>query len=149
MFPTLRKNLCTNLFCGTNASKPYSSADCIVYRLAETYLLAAEIYWRLGDNATAAARVNTIRNRACIGHDHSMDVSAGDITANFLLDENARELIGEWQRWQTLKRFRLLLERLALNPQIQNKKSEFYFRPVMQTELNLIDNPEEYQNPGY
>lgn len=149
MFPTLRKNLCTNLFCGTNASKPYSSADCIVYRLAETYLLAAEIYWRLGDNATAAARVNTIRNRACIGHDHSMDVSAGDITANFLLDENARELIGEWQRWQTLKRFRLLLERLALNPQIQNKKSEFYFRPVMQTELNLVDNPEEYQNPGY
>ena len=58
-------------------------------------------------------------------------------------------MIGEWQRWQTLKRFRLLLERLALNPQIVNKKQEFYLRPVMQTELNTIENPEEYQNPGY
>ena len=148
-FPTLRKNLCTNLFGGSNASKPYTYADCIVYRLGETYLLAAEIAWRLGDKNTAAARVNTIRNRACIGHDHSMDVSASEIDANFLLDENARELIGEWQRWQTLKRFRLLLERLALNPQIQNKKSEYYLRPVMQDEINLIENGDEYQNPGY
>lgn len=148
-FPTLKKNLCTNLFCGTNASKPYSAADCIVYRLAETYLLSAEIDWRLGDNAGAADRVNTIRNRACIGHDHSMDVSAADINANFLLDENARELIGEWQRWQALKRFRLLLERLALNPQIKNKKQEYYFRPVMQSEIDLIDNGDDYQNSGY
>ena len=148
-FPTLRKNLCTNLFGGSNASKPYTYADCIVYRLAETYLLSAEIAWRLGDNNTAAQRVNVIRNRACVGHDHSLDVTAADINANFLLDENARELIGEWQRWQTLKRFRLLLERLALNPQIQNKKQEFYFRPVMQTELNLVENADEYQNEGY
>ena len=148
-FPTLRKNLCTNLFGGSNANKPYTYADCIVYRLAETYLLSAEIYWRLGDNNTAASRVNTIRNRACIGHDHSMDVSAGDITADFLLDENARELIGDWQRFETLKRFRLLLERLALNPQIQSKKSEYYFRPVMQDEINLIENGSEYQNSGY
>ena len=148
-FPTLRKNLCTNLFGGSNASKPYTYADCIVYRLAETYLLSAEIYWRLGDNTTAANRVNTIRNRACEGHDHSMDVAANNITADFLLDENARELIGEWQRWQTLKRFRLLLERLALNPQIQNKKQEFYLRPIMQTEIDILDNGAEYQNPGY
>lgn len=148
-YPTLRKNLCTNLFCGTNASKPYSSADCIIYRLAETYLLSAEIAWRMGDNATAAQRVNVIRNRACIGHDGSMNVTANDINANFLLDEFAREMIGEWQRWQTLKRFRLLIERLALNPQIVNKKPEYYLRPVMQTELNTLENPEEYQNPGY
>ena len=148
-FPSLKKNLCTNLFCGTNASKPYSSADCIVYRLGETYLLSAEIYWRLGDTNSAANRVNAIRNRACIGHDHSMDVASSQINADFLLDEYAREMIGEWNRWQTLKRFRLLLERLALNPQIKNKKKEFYFRPVMQTELNLVDNADEYQNEGY
>ena len=148
-FPTLKKNLCTNLFCGTNASKPYSAADCIIYRLAETYLLSAEIAWRLGDNVTAAQRINAIRNRACIGHDGSMNVTANDINANFLLDENAREMIGEWQRWQTLKRFRLLLERLALNPQIVQKKEHLYLRPVMQQELNTIENPEEYQNPEY
>ena len=78
-----------------------------------------------------------------------LTVSASNISANFLLDEYARELIGEWQRWQTLKRFRLLLERLALNPQIQNKKSEYYLRPVMQDEINLIENGDEYQTPGY
>lgn len=148
-FPTLKKNLCTNLFCGTNASKPYSAADCIIYRLAETYLLSAEIAWRMGDNATAAQRINTIRNRACIGHDGSMNVTANDINANFLLDENAREMIGEWQRWQTLKRFRLLLERLQLNPQIVQKSEHLYLRPIMQQELNVIENPDEYQNPGY
>jgi hypothetical protein len=103
----------------------------------------------MGDNNTAAQRVNVIRNRACIGHDGSMNVTANDINANFLLDEFAREMIGEWQRWQTLKRFRLLIERLALNPQIVNKKPEYYLRPVMQTELNTLENPEEYQNPGY
>lgn len=148
-FPTLKKNLCTNLFCGTNASKPYSAADCIIYRLAETYLLSAEIAWRMGDNATAAQRINTIRNRACIGHDGSMNVTANDINANFLLDEYAREMIGEWQRWQTLKRFRLLLERLQLNPQIVQKSEHLYLRPIMQQELNTIENPDEYQNPGY
>ncbi len=148
-FPTLKKNLCTNLFCGTNASKPYSAADCIIYRLAETYLLSAEIAWRMGDNATAAQRINVIRNRACIGHDGSMNVTANDINANFLLDENAREMIGEWQRWQTLKRFRLLLERLQLNPQIVQKSEHLYLRPIMQQELNVIENPDEYQNPGY
>lgn len=148
-FPTLKKNLCTNLFCGTNASKPYSAADCIIYRLAETYLLSAEIAWRMGDNNTAAQRVNTIRNRACIGHDGSMNVSANDINANFLLDEYAREMIGEWQRWQTLKRFRLLLERLQLNPQIVQRSEHLYLRPIMQQELNTIENPDEYQNPGY
>ena len=148
-FPTLKKNLCTNLFCGTNASKPYSAADCIVYRLGETYLLSAEINWRLGDNASAASRLNIIRNRACIGHDGSMNVNANQVNANLLLDEYAREMIGEWQRWTTLKRFRLLRERLALNPQIKNWKEEYYKRPIMQAELNLIDNPEIYQNAGY
>lgn len=148
-FPTLRKNLCTNLFCGENPSKPFTAADCIIYRLAETYLLSAEIAWRMGDNATAAQRVNTIRNRACIGHDGSMNVTANDINADFLLDEYARELIGEWQRWQTLKRFRLLLERLQLNPQIVQRSEHLYLRPIMKQELDIIENPKEYQNPGY
>ncbi len=149
-FPTLKKNLNTALFQGTNASKPYTSGDCIVYRLAETYLLSAEIYWRLGDNQKAAERLNVVRNRACMGHDHSMDVAAADVNANLLLDEDARELIGEWQRWQTLKRFRLMGERIAaMNPQIKTFKKEFYLRPVMNQELLLIDNADDYQNDGY
>lgn len=150
IYPSLRKNNNPSLYAGTNASKPYSSGDCIIYRLAETYLLSAEIYWRLGDNKTAADMVNVIRNRACKNHDHSMDVSAADINQDFLLDEDARELIGEWQRWQTLKRFRAFETRLPkCNPQITSFKKEYYFRPVQTSEILLIDNDAEYQNPGY
>ena len=150
IYPSLRKNNNPTYYAGTNASKPYSSGDCIVYRLAETYLLSAEIDWRLNDNAAAAQRLNVIRNRACKNHDHSMDVAAADVTKDLLLDESARELIGEWQRWQTLKRFRAFEERLAkCNPQTIHFKKENYFRPVQASEILLIDNAAEYQNPGY
>jgi len=149
-FPSLKKNDCPSLYCGTNPSKPYSAADCIVYRLGETYLLSAEIDWRLGDNASAAQRVNVIRNRACVNKDHSMDVTSSEITQDFLLDETARELIGEWQRWQTLKRFRAFESRISkMNPQISSFKSEYYFRPVPAAEILLLTNGEEYQNEGY
>jgi len=149
-YPSLRKNDCPSLYAGTNPSKPYSSADCIVYRLAETYLLSAEIDWRLGDNASAASRINVIRNRACKNHDHSMDISSSDVNQEFLLDETARELIGEWQRWETLKRFRAFESRFAkCNPQITNFKKEYYVRPIMNQEILLIDNADEYQSPGY
>ena len=79
-FPSLKKADCPSLYAGSNASKPYSSADCIVYRLGETYLISAEIDWRLGNNQSAAERLNTLRNRACKGHDHSMDITASEVT---------------------------------------------------------------------
>jgi hypothetical protein len=104
----------------------------------------------LGDNASAAQRVNVIRNRACIGHDHSMDVSSSDINSDFLLDEDAREMIGEWQRWETLKRFRAFENRIAkYNPQITTFQKDYYLRPIPAAEILLIDNATEYQNEGY
>lgn len=150
-FPSLSKFDNPTLYAGSNASKPYSSADCIVYRLAESYLLAAEIYWRLGDNKTAAERLNVIRNRACSNHDGGLDVGQNDITQELLLDEYAREMGGEWMRWTTLKRFRALESRIAkCNPQITKfDKSIHYLRPVPTQEILLIDNGSEYQNPGY
>ncbi len=150
-FPSLKKMDCPSLYAGTNASKPYSAADCIIYRLGETYLLSAEINWRLGDNEGAAKRLTKLRSRACEGNDGSMDVSKDEVNQKFLLDEYAREMIGEWSRWMTLKRFRAFEERIALaNPQITSfNKDVHYLRPIPDKELLLIDNPEEYQNPGY
>lgn len=150
-FPTLKKADCPSLYAGSNASKPYSSADCIVYRLGETYLLSAEINWRLGNNQGAAEKLNTIRNRACKGHDHSMAITASQVNQDFLLDEYAREMIGEWGRWATLKRFRAFESRLAKsNPQITKfDKTIHYLRPIPTAELLLIDNADEYQNKGY
>ncbi|MDE6557062.1 MAG: RagB/SusD family nutrient uptake outer membrane protein [Duncaniella sp.] len=148
-FPSLSKADTPSMYAGSNANKPYSSSDCIIYRLGETYLMSAEIAWRLGQ--PDVTRLNTLRNRACKGHDHSMDVAAGNINADFLLDAYARELIGEWTRWMTLKRFRALESRIAkCNPQIKKfDKNVHYLRPIPLPEILLLDNPEEYQNPGY
>lgn len=150
-FPSLKKADTPSLYAGSNANKPYSAADCIVYRLGETYLLSAEIEWRLGNLPAAKSRLDDLRNRSCEGHDHSMDVSTSEIKADFLLDENAREMIGEWNRWMTLKRFRAFESRIAkANPQITRfDKNIHYLRPIPNAEILLIDNPEEYQNPGY
>lgn len=149
-YPSLKKQDCPSLYAGTNASKPYSAADCIVYRLGETYLLAAEAAWRLGDNATALKYINVIRNRACKDHDNSMNLS-GNITKDQLLDEYALEMCGEWCRWQTLKRFRAFESRLkAFNPQCAgNFQDLYYVRPINTSEILTITNPGEYQTEGY
>ena len=151
-FPSLIKNDHPSLYAGSNASKPYSSSDCMVYRLGETYLLSAEIEYRLNNNAAAVERINTIRNRACKKHDGSMNITASDLNDDFLLDEYAREMVGEWCRWQTLKRFRAFETRIAkCNPQIKSGdfKPHHYLRPIQTSEILLIENGAEYQNPGY
>mgnify|MGYP002242519116 CR=1 FL=1 len=49
-----------------------------------------------------------------------MDITASEVTQDFLLDEYAREMIGEWNRWMTLKRFRAFESRITkANPQNQ------------------------------
>ena len=150
-FPSLKKADTPSLYAGTNASKPYSGADCIIYRLGETYLVAAEIAWRLGDNNTAADRLNVIRNRASKNNDSSLSISSSDVTEDFLLDEYAREMCGEWTRWFDLKRFRAFESRIKkANPQITSfNKDIHYLRPVPTAELLLLENADEYQNAGY
>jgi len=151
-FPSMKKHDLPSMYGGTNPGKCYTWGDCIVYRLGETYLQAAEAAWRLGKTDKAAEYINVIRNRACKGHDNSMNVKASDITQDFILDEYGREMCGEWCRWYTLKRFRAFESRLAkCNPQAAaNFKPEVhYLRQIPLGELNKIDNKEEYQNPGY
>lgn len=69
-------------------------------RLPETILLRAEVKWRLGDNAGAAADINKLRERAQCGY----MVMASDVNLDLILDERARELVYEEHRWNTLLR---------------------------------------------
>ena len=150
-YPSLKKFDTPSLYAGSNASKPYSGADCIILRLGETYLLSAEAHWRLGNNTKAAERLSQLRKRSTVGFGDDLKVAASDITADFLLDEYAREMCGEWMRWFTLKRFRAFESRLPrCNPQITEfDKNKHYVRPVPIWMLANIENGDEYQNPGY
>ncbi len=90
---------------GTNNSYK----DIIYYRYAETLLLGAEAHWRLeGENPSstkALSYINKIRQRAGIPDFVSFSLDT-------YLEESARELAFENERWFLLKRVGLLRERV-------------------------------------
>ena len=132
--------------------------DLFLMRLGEVYLIAAEAYYKAGNSALAAERINTIRRRAC-GSDY-MDIKATDVDIDFILDERTRELAAEELRWVELKRTGKLKERtlkynyLANSPFIPGGKpylEDFhYLRPIPYSWWSLLSNKDEVkQNPGY
>lgn len=127
--------------------------DFPVIRLAEMYLVAAEAAWRQNKNEAAADYINVIRTRAAIpGQEAAMQVTAADIDLDFILDERARELVGEKHRWYDLKRTGTLLERvreynLDAAPNVQEMHR---VRPIPQTQIDRVTNPADFsQNSGY
>ena len=100
-FPTLNKFDSRN----RTSLNGFSTRPNIVYRLAETYLIAAEAYFYLGNSAQAATYLNVVRERAAAtGKKAQMDITANQVTIDFILDERMRELCGEFTRWYDLKR---------------------------------------------
>jgi starch-binding outer membrane protein, SusD/RagB family len=130
-----------------------SSRDIFLFRLAETYLIAAEAYHKLGDNTTAADRINSVRTRAAIpGQEAAMQIAAGDVTIDLILDERGRELVGEYKRWPDLKRTGKLIERTLLHnnlAKIDDALTEIHLlRPIPQSVIDR-DSEEFPQNAGY
>lgn len=82
------------------------SVDFPLFRLADAYLMYAEAVLRGGSGGSqqqALALVNALRERAY--GDASGNISASELTLDFLLDERARELKWEAQRRTDLIRF--------------------------------------------
>lgn len=126
----------------------------IAYRLAETYLMAAEAAFNLGDNANAAKYINIVRERAAYptGNATAMDITPAQVTLDYILDERARELCGEQSRWLDLVRTNKLIERVKKhNPDAAvNIKDKHVLRPIPQTQIDRIITGDRYpQNPGY
>jgi len=227
-----------NFFAGINkcadgsrtAEKGDAHRDVTMARLAETYLVRAECYVRLGEYDKARQDINVIRARAQWkdGENRSFYVdgskafeknalyannqamynnsnlwmntyylsnpsqpvttAASDLTnwtwdnlpaedeailaklgttgqqqraIQFILNERSRELIGEWQRWETLSRTKSLVSRArAFNPQAAaGVQDRHIYRAIPQTFIDGLKNDDgsdlsdeqkaAWQNPGY
>ena len=237
--PTFTSTPICNFFAGINktedgtrtAEKGDSYRDVTMARLAETYLVRAECYVRLGDMASAKKDIDVIRARAQWkqGENRSYyidgsqafetnSLNTGSAATNyenahlmmntyylsnpnqpvtfdasnltnwdwnnlpaedeaiiaklgvsgekeraieFILNERTRELIGEWQRWETLSRTKRLVSRAkAFNPEAaSNVQDRHNYRPIPQTFIDGLLNEDgsnlseaqqkAWQNPGY
>ncbi|MDR2914620.1 MAG: RagB/SusD family nutrient uptake outer membrane protein [Tannerella sp.] len=130
-----------------------STRDIFLFRLAETYLIAAEAYHKLNNNDKAVERINSVRQRAAIpGNEAAMTIPASDVTLDFILDERARELTGEYKRWMDLKRTGKLIERTLLYNNLAQRTNRMephhLLRPIPQT-VRDQDSGDFPQNPGY
>lgn len=149
-FPSLNKFIDPSRL--TLAQEP-GSRDFFVARLAETYLIAAEANFKLGNLEKAAEQINIVRRRAALpGKEDAMTITADQVTLDFILQERTRELLGEMVRWFDLKRTGTLVERVKLhNPDAASNIQPFHLlRPIPQDQLDRVTNPEEFaQNEGY
>lgn len=131
--------------------KTQGQRDYMLMRLGDAYLLRAEARWFNGDNDGAAEDVNMIRRRgAWPGQADNNLITAGDIDLDFILDERARELLGEGHRWMDLTRTNKLVERVRLhNPVGGANIQEFHnLRPIPQEQIDRTQGGYP-QNPGY
>ncbi|MCD8178423.1 MAG: RagB/SusD family nutrient uptake outer membrane protein [Tannerellaceae bacterium] len=117
--------------------------DWVCFRVAEAYLLAGEAYYRSGDNGNAVKYINILRRNAAVpGKESDMEITAADLSIDFILDERARELCGEGKRWYDLKRLDKLLERaMKHNPLASvNMKPYHVLRPIPQSQIDRCSN---------
>ena len=119
--------------------------DQYMFRLAETYLIRAEAYMRLGNLGNAAADINVIRTRA-----NATPVAAANVTIDYILDERMRELGVEEKRRLTLARLGLVYDRVKrCNPYYKDILPAYNLWPIPSSEIERNKDAVLTQNPGY
>ena len=129
--------------------------DFPLFRLGEIYLIYAEAVLRGGtggSNAGALSYINLLRTRA-YGGANTGNITGGQLTLDFILDERGRELYFEAQRRTDLIRYGKFTTAaylwawkggVALGANVDDKYNIF---PLPSTDLSA--NPNLIQNTGY
>jgi starch-binding outer membrane protein, SusD/RagB family len=136
---------------GSNATHP--DTDFPMFRLGDAYLMYAEAHLRGGggDAAQALAYVNALRQRAY--GNTSGDITAPELTLQFILDERGRELLWEAHRRTDLIRYGLFTGGAYVwqwkggAPAGTATETFRDLYPLPASEL--VANPNLTQNPGY
>ncbi|HBG58778.1 RagB/SusD family nutrient uptake outer membrane protein [Proteiniphilum sp. UBA1028] len=143
----------------SNRSSTCSTHDVVVARLGEAYLIAAEAYIGAGKPNEASQMINKLRSRPGTIKDGfltEMAVSASDMDIDFILDERAREMAGEYVRWTDLKRTHKLVEYVTRYNEDGVSESDMkgadgnykFLRPIPQDAIDK-NQTKVAQNPGY
>ena len=141
----------------------YSDRPYILFRFADVYLIAAEAAFKGGATPQDAANmINVLRTRAAAKARQTpleyaaavaaQQVTAANITLDFILEERSRELFAEDTRWWDLSRTKTLVQRVQLyntegGPTVQPYNM---LRPIPQSQIDLVtEGPKFPQNQGY
>lgn len=146
------RNVTVNGDRGVDGSGTFCDIDFPVFRLADAYLMYAEVFLRGGggDAGTAAGYINMIRERAY--GNAGGNINAGALTLEFIMAERSRELYWESHRRTDLIRFNQFSENGVwpwkggiIQGQTTSSIRDLYPIPA----ADIIANPELTQNPGY
>ena len=145
-----------------NTSEDYR--DIVLLHASESYLTAAEAYLLQNNTSKCLEKINAVRTRAKAKTINSLADYDPDYSHTFqlnmldlVLDERARELYAEPQRYIDLRRTRQLVKyNIAFNNYVDNvatmsnNSGEIkWYRPIPTSELNSNTSTEMTQNPGY
>ena len=136
LFPTMNKWIDDSR---PNRQHTQGQRDFITARLADAYLIRAESRLMQGNTAGAADDMNVIRRRgAWPGMEAANEITAADVDLDLLLNDRAKELVGEGHRWWDLVRTGKLVERVRLYnddgaPNIQDYHT---VRPIPQDQID-------------
>lgn len=148
LFPTMNKWIDDSR---PNRQHTQGQRDFIYMRLADAYLIRAEARMMQGDMEGAAEDLNVVRRRgAWPGMEAANEITAADVNIDLILDDRAKELVGECHRWNDLVRTGKLVERARLyNDDAAPNIQDFHtVRPIPQDQIDRTSGGYT-QNPGY
>lgn len=151
----------------------YSGQDCILFRLGEMYLNAAEAAYELGNENAARDYIEPIRTRAGLEKELRLESYSGEALRDRLRNERKIEMAFEDHRYWDLRRWRMAEEALSVQTfgirslrnisnsgevsflyevfeaeaEQMNFLPQHYVLPIGQDRIN--NNPKLIENPGY